>query len=276
MSDTAQTVFADAALARRLDRAEGASNAAFVEGRAAIDSDSGAEWIDVGGTYAMFDGVGSPMTQTFGLGLFDAVGEAEMARLEEFFASRGAEVMHEVSPMAHPSILPLLNGRGYRPIELTSVMYLPLSDDLRLAGRRDERITVRVVDPAEMESWAMLAARGWHDVAGDLTGFFAAIGRVNTVRRGSLSFVAELDGERIATGGMSMHGGVALMAGASTAPEWRGRGAQLALLEARLRYAAAEGCDLAMMGALPGSTSQKNAERQGFRIAYTRIKWQRG
>jgi hypothetical protein len=27
------------------------------------------------------------------------------------------------------------------------------------------------------------------------------------------------------------------------------------------------------MGAAPGSASQRNAERQGFRIAYTRIKW---
>ena len=28
-----------------------------------------------------------------------------------------------------------------------------------------------------------------------------------------------------------------------------------------------------MMGALPGSASQRNGERHGFRIAYTRIKW---
>jgi hypothetical protein len=29
------------------------------------------------------------------------------------------------------------------------------------------------------------------------------------------------------------------------------------------------------MGAQPGSGSQRNAERNGFRIAYTRIKWRR-
>ena len=39
--------------------------------------------------------------------------------------------------------------------------------------------------------------------------------------------------------------------------------------------AAAQGCDIALMGALPGSGSQRNAERHGFRIAYTRIKWKR-
>jgi predicted acetyltransferase len=69
---------------------------------------------------------------------------------------------------------------------------------------------------------------------------------------------------------------VALLAGASTIPESRRQGAQLALLDNRLRYAAEQGCDLAMMCALPGSASQRNAERQGFRIAYTRIKWRLG
>jgi hypothetical protein len=33
------------------------------------------------------------------------------------------------------------------------------------------------------------------------------------------------------------------------------------------------GCDLAMVCTEPGSGSQRNAERQGFQIAYTRIKW---
>jgi len=45
------------------------------------------------------------------------------------------------------------------------------------------------------------------------------------------------------------------------------------LLDARMRHAAAHGCDLALMGAAPGSGSQRNAERHGFRIAYTRVKW---
>jgi hypothetical protein len=67
---------------------------------------------------------------------------------------------------------------------------------------------------------------------------------------------------------------VALLAGACTIPEARKQGAQLALLDYRLRYAAEQGCDLAMMCAQPGSASQRNAERHGFRIAYTRIKWQ--
>jgi hypothetical protein len=30
-----------------------------------------------------------------------------------------------------------------------------------------------------------------------------------------------------------------------------------------------------VMAARPGSASQRNAERHGFRIAYTRLKWRR-
>jgi hypothetical protein len=40
-----------------------------------------------------------------------------------------------------------------------------------------------------------------------------------------------------------------------------------------MRYAFEHGCDLAMMAAAVGSESQRNAERKGFRIAYTRTKW---
>ena len=40
-----------------------------------------------------------------------------------------------------------------------------------------------------------------------------------------------------------------------------------------MRYAHQHGCDLAMMVALAGSDSQRNAERKGFHVAYTRIKW---
>ncbi|HEY8459957.1 MAG TPA: hypothetical protein VIM99_06220, partial [Blastocatellia bacterium] len=62
--------FSDLALARRLERAEGRSNVDFVEARAKLFPDSGAEWIEVAGAYAIFDGIGSPLTQTFGLGVF--------------------------------------------------------------------------------------------------------------------------------------------------------------------------------------------------------------
>jgi hypothetical protein len=263
--------FSDLALARRLERCEARANAQFVEARARLFPDSGAEWIDVAGAYAMFDGPASPCTQTFGLGMFEAVTAAHMDRLEAFFTERGAPVFHEVCPLAD-SALSLLNERGYQPMEFTSVMFRPLGSRAGLTGPSSERIEARLARDDELDQWAELAARGW-GASAELGDFMKAVGRISAAMPCGHPFIAYLDGQAIATAALNLCDGVAQLAGASTIPERRGRGAQLALLDARLRYAAQHGCDLVTMGAQPGSGSQRNAERHGFRIAYTRIKW---
>jgi hypothetical protein len=82
--------------------------------------------------YAMFDGIDSPLTQTFGLGVFEEIADEHFERLEAFFQKHGAPVFHEVSPMADASLMSLLNARGYRPVELTSLMFQPLEAGDRL------------------------------------------------------------------------------------------------------------------------------------------------
>jgi GNAT superfamily N-acetyltransferase len=274
MSDEAPQIFCDLRLSRRLEKAEGRGCVGFVEARGRVSPGAGACWAEVAGAYAMFDGAESPITQTFCLGMFAAPREEDFERLEVFFAERGAPVFHEVSPLAEPPTLDLLNARGYRPVEFTSVMFRPLRPAARDAASPAGGVSVRVVGEDEHELWARTSARGWSESGfGD---FMLGLAEVSAKRADALSFLAELDGRAVAAGAMSIHEGVALMAGASTIPEARGRGAQLALLDARLRLAAERGCDLAMMCALPGSASQRNAERHGFRIAYTRTKWRRG
>ncbi len=265
-----QEILSDRNLARRLERAEGAAGARFVEVRARVAPDSGAEWTEIAGAYAMFDGVASPITQTFGLGLYSVPTLAELDRIEAFFRDRGAPVMHEVSPMADKELLPILGERGYRPVELTSVMCLPLGAPRRHAEATP--ISVHMVGFDEHELWARTAADGWREFT-EFADLVLELSRVWVARENSPSFLAQLDGKAVGTGGLAIHEGIALLAGASTVPEWRKRGAQTALLEARLEYAVKAGCDLAMMCAEPGSSSQRNAQRQGFRIAYTRIKW---
>ncbi len=269
----------DLALAQRLERTEASSNAAFVDARVAVDPTSGACWRDVGGAYAMFDGVGSPISQTFGLGLFSTPNDEQLAEIEQMFGSRGSETHHEVCPMADPELLNLLPRRGYQPFEWSSVLHRDIADDnasLSLdengTPRAPTAIITRRIGPEESDAWAHHSALGWAHIEG-LQDFMENFGRIMASARGVHCFVAELGGTIVATGGMTIHGGVALLAGASTRPEWRKRGAQTALLEARLAYARNAGCDIAMMAAAPGSTSQMNAERQGFAIAYTRIKW---
>ncbi|NNC33090.1 hypothetical protein HKM21_27925 [Longimicrobium terrae] len=263
----------DADLSARLERAEARANAGFVDARARLQPESGAAWIDVAGTWAMFDGVGSPLTQTFGLGMSGPVSEDDFRRLEAFFAERGAEVFHEVSPLADPGLLEQLNGRGYRPIEFTSILFRPS----RLPDRSADipaGVHVRRIAVEEADEWARVSAQGWSSEGEGIAEFIQSFGRVSAPAAGTECFLAEVDGQPAAAGALILADGVALLAGASTVPAMRRRGAQHALLQARLRFAAESGCPLAMMGAHPGSASQRNAEREGFRIAYTRIKWQ--
>lgn len=260
---------ADLALAQRLERCEGKTNAAFVRARARLSPESGAGSIECAGAYALFDGVGSPLTQTFCLGIFAAPSAADLDTLETFFADRGAEAFHEVSPLAGMETAGLLASRGYRPIEFTSLMYRALSPAFEESRTS---IATRIATPAEADLWSRTAAEGWSEHEESAT-FMLDVGRVSIASEGMTAFLAELEGRPVATGALAIHDGVALLAGASTIPSQRNQGAQRALLEARLRYAAQLGCDLAMMGASPGSASQRNAERQGFRIAYTRVKW---
>lgn len=269
----APPIFSDLELSRRLERAESHANAKFVEARARVYPESGAQWIAVAGAYAMFDGVSSPITQTFGLGLFDPITITELEKIENFFKERNAPVFHEVSPLAGLALVALLNERGYRPMEFTSVMYRAISREGDPAVPRNENIRVRAIAENEGELWAQVTAEGWSHLP-ELAEYLLELAPISTQREDSVSFLAELEGQPIASAAMSLSGSVALLAGACTIPAARKQGAQLALLDYRLRYAAEQGCNLAMMCAQPGSASQRNAERHGFRIAYTRIKWQ--
>ena len=260
------------ALARRLERAEASACAAYVDARSAVQPGVGAEWIEVGGAYAMFDGVGSPLTQTFGIGLFEPFLEAELERVERFFREHGSDTFHEVCELADPVSGALLEQRGYVRIEASTVMIRPTAGASAMVPGE---MSVRHIAPGEARHWAEVAARGWSSESPDLAAFVRDLGLVMSHAAGSHCFLAELNGCPIASGGLNLAGGVALLAGASTILEARGRGAQSALLSARLAFAAERGADLAMVVTQPGSASARNAERRGFRAAYSRSKWHR-
>jgi hypothetical protein len=259
----------DIQLARRLEGTEAAANIAFVEARARLAPEVGAAHTRVAGVSAMFDGPDSPLTQTFGLGVFDELDGAAYEALEDFFLCRSAPVHHEVSPLASPETLAQLGARGYHLIEVSTVLVRPTS--LPVAGERS--VPVREIRRDEGLLWSRTAGEGWGTESPELARFVEAFGQVMVQAEGVHCFLAELAGRPVATGSLSIAGDTALLAGASTIPSARRQGAQLALLATRLKYASSRGAQLAMMVAQPGSASQRNAERQGFRTAYTRTKW---
>jgi hypothetical protein len=263
-------IFADRELAKRLEAAEAYGCAEFADARKMLDPHSSASWMKCAGTTVVFDGVDSPITQTFGLGMYEELSPEKLDVIELFFRDRGTIAMHEVCPFAGPSTLELLCERGYRPFEISNVMYRAVegTDD-----SLPSNVAVRVIDADEAILWSDISARGWAHEHPEIEEFVRGIGAVCVARQNSPCFIAEIDGVPGAAGTLILHEGVALFGGAATCPELRRRGLQASLLQERMRYAAEKKCDLAMMVAEAGSNSQRNAERKGFRVAYTRLKW---
>ena len=89
-------------------------------------------------------------------------------------------------------------------------------------------------------------------------------------RAGGWLYVATVGDVPAAAAALTVADGIGYLANAATLPTFRRRGCQRALIAARVADAADAGCDLVTSGATFGSSSQRNLERAGFRLAYTK------
>ncbi len=220
----------------------------------------------IGGGCAIFAGAASPLTHACGLGLAGPVSEAELERMEEFFFSQGANSSVEVNPLADPSLREALDRRGYRLAEFENVLIR--SADLPPAVFCPPSIQVSRCLPQQQDLWALLTARGFFD-RDEVTAEELAIGSV--LFQASQCFLAAVDGTPGGTAALAIFSGAAYCFADSTVPAMRGRGVQAALIRERLRDAAGRGCDLVTACTAPGTQSQRNYERLGFQVAYTKV-----
>jgi hypothetical protein len=182
--------FSDLALSKRLERAEGHACVQYAEARRRLSPDSGAEWIECDGVYAVYDGIESPLTQTFGLAIFEELRPTSLNAIERFFFDRGAPVVHEVSPFAGVAALGMLCTRNYRPIEMSNVLCRPV--DLPNAGEQNA-VRVRGIASEEAQLWSEISARGWSHEHPELRDLLLDLGAVCAAGKESLCFLAESD-----------------------------------------------------------------------------------
>lgn len=262
--------FVDQRLAHRLELTDAYSGVAFARAHASRFPESGSTAEPFAGGWAIFAGVDSPLTQAFALGLSGPVEEDEIARMEAFFGGHGAATNVELCPYADLSIVEVFRKRGYSLIELSNVLVRKLAaEDAQWSFAGGVRI--RQTERHEAPMWAETVARGFMP-EGELPQMIIDLFTTSLDSAAGAYFLAEIDGQ-IAGGGMlTIREGVASLGGAATLTGFRGRGAQTALLRARLAFAAEQGCEIAMVTTMPGTISQRNAERQGFRVVYTRSK----
>ncbi len=252
-------IFADAHLARRVEAAEAANaRGCGLREHAAV--------LEVAGGCAMYMGTGSPLTQAVGIGLNGPVSPVDLRQLETFFRSRGARVSIDLCPLADPGLLFLLAQGGYRVVEFNNVLVKRLAGGSTLPAPR-----VRRAAPDERELWSSTVGRGYFEQP-ELTPEELDVGRSIFEMPGALCYLAITEaGEPAGGAAAAIHDGLATLFADSTIASFRRAGLHRELIAARLNDALALGCDSATCSTQPGSASQRNFERMGFEVVYTRV-----
>jgi GNAT superfamily N-acetyltransferase len=246
------------ALVRRLERAQALQNERFNEA-------AGGRSLAVGGGFAHHRGPAHPLNQA--LGLVDPVGAQELAAVEAFL---GAPTVLELSPGADPALWSLLAERGYRLQQFQQLWMRTLAD----VNEPIPTAEVRIAEPIEADLYNRVVGAGFleRDDWRELEPPF----RVSLDVPDAWGFLVYTDGGPAGGGMLGLVDGVALLSGDGVLPRHRGQGLQRALIQARLAFARARGCDLACASTAPGTASQRSYEACGFRAAYPKVEMARG
>jgi hypothetical protein len=256
-------------LAQRLELAEAADAADCAEAACAIDSERCAAVKAVAGGFLTYCGPASPLTHAVGVGMLGPVTIEELEEIEDFFMSRDAPVTIDVSPHTHPSLREMLSERGYRISDFSNVLVRPVRSG-EAPPECPSRAHVRQANRSEADLYAQTVVCGFLSRQ-DVNDEELLVGKMLFGMPHAKPLLAEIDGEVAGGCGISTRNGVASCFGDSTLPVFRGRGVHTAMICARIVAAIAAGCDLMTAGTQPGSQSQRNYERLGFTVAYSKL-----
>lgn len=262
--------FVDKAFARRLESCEEMPQVMYARVFQKTRPEIGAAEEEICGGHMIFAGLGSPIGRVTGGGLDRAFTTTDLDRIEQFYRAHKAPSQVDLCPMHAPAVFELFKERGYGIAELNNVLFRKLDAQEKFppppAGceirpsRLDEAETAgAIVESAFFPDGAPEAYRG-------LIAPFYQI-------EGALPFIASIEGKLVAcgTGLVIPEHKVFALCGAGTLTDYRGRGLQTALLRARMAAAVQAGCEYAVVVTQGGTTSQRNAERLGFQVAYSKV-----
>jgi GNAT superfamily N-acetyltransferase len=267
-------LFLNVELSRRIETAEAQAAVECAEALERFRPGSGAAVRRIAGGFAVYCGKNSPVTQAVGMGLDGPVSTAEFDRLEEFYRERNEAVRVETAPLADASFIGQFGERAYRVTEFSNVMARQVSSADEDSPEPPEGVTIEKAGKDQIDTWVQTVSQGFAEQ------FPVSQELLEVMKMFALSpktecYLARVDGKIAGGGTLTLHDGVAGLFGASTLPVARRRGVQAALLQRRLARAAQAGSDLAVSLAQPGSVSQRNIVRQGFRVLYTRVKFEK-
>lgn len=231
--------------------------------------DQAAESMAIAGGRAVWLGLGAPVNMSCGMGFSGVVSASEIDAVERFYADRGERAAISFSPLADLTLAAVLARRGWVVTGFENVLVREMAD-LSVPARATGVSVGRADSADDRELWATLSGRAFrapHETTPDQH----RLDRVMAHRRDVVQLFGLYRGEPAGTGALWVDGDLAWLLADATLPDYRGRGIQSALQVRRLELAREAGCRLAVTESVPGSASQRNMERLGFQVAYTRI-----
>jgi GNAT superfamily N-acetyltransferase len=223
--------------------------------------------LELGEGAACFAGYSSFFSQVIAWGFNLSVKQfkTQIQTIEQFYRSLNhTQVDIELCPLVGNDLLMALSQRGYTIAELNNVSFFDLTQHKMVTDSTN--FDIRPITTAEIETWAKKVALGFGYLEAQEQ--FAQYARLKEVT----AFAVYEQGQIIAGGTIGIHDGVADLGVTSTLPAYRGRGVQRLLLNNRLNYAHEQHIPLAIVTTAPGSISDLNVQKVGFRCAYTRLK----
>ncbi len=262
--------FVDKAFARRLESVEEMPQVLYARMFQKTRPEIRAAQEEVCGGHMIFAGLGSPIGRATGAGLDRPFTAEDLDRVEQFYRTHKAPSQVDLCPLHDVSVFEMFKARGYAIAELNNVLYrkldaaeafpqAPAGCEIRPSLPEEANRAGEIVETAFFPDGAPEAYRG----------LIAPFYQMD----GALAFAASVEDTLVAcgTGLVISEHRVFALCGAGTLAEFRGRGLQTALLRARMAAAIKAGCEYAVVVTQGGSTSQRNAERLGFRVAYSKV-----
>jgi ribosomal protein S18 acetylase RimI-like enzyme len=262
--------FVDKALARRFEACEEMPQVLYARVFQKTRPEIAAAEEEICGGHMIFAGLGSPIGRATGLGLGCDFSAADLDRVEDFYRSHKAPSQVDLTPLHDPSVFEMCKQRGYSIAELNNVLHRHL-DPAEKFPDPPAGCTIRRGSPEEAKQLGAIVERAFFPEGAPEP--FRDLLTPLYQMEGALTVAASVEGKAVACGAglvIPQHR-VFAICGAGTSLEFRGRGLQTALLQARLAAAPQAGCEYAVVVTQGGSASQRNCERLGFRVAYSKV-----
>jgi GNAT superfamily N-acetyltransferase len=262
--------FVDKAFARRLESCEEMPQVYYAQIFEKTRPEIGAAAEEICGGHMVFAGLGSPIGRATGVGLDRRLTNEDLDHIEQFYRERRAPSQVDLTPLHGPDVFEMFKDRGYAIAELNNVLFRKLNPAENFPPLPDHCI-IRRSPPDEADVTGAIVEKAFFP-EGAPEAFRGLIAPLYQMEN-ALAFVAEVGGKPVAcgTGLVIPEHRVFALCGAGTLAEFRGRGLQTALLQARMAAAIAAGCEYAVVVTQGGTISQRNAERLGLSVAYSKV-----